>query len=568
VGIWFAFRPPVIPARTAPNWVNAQNRQLTDRRDAEFFPSFAPDGESLVYSARVSGNWDLYSQSLGSKKPVNLTNSPEDDSQPAYSPDGKVIAFSRSPGGIYVIEAGGGNPRKLTNEGYGPSWSPAGTELVVSETSGVTPDARPIGPSALWIVDINTKARRLLTSGDAVQPNWSPHGHRIAYWLTHRGGERDVATISADGGVPVMVTNDEDTDWNPVWSPDGDYLYWASDRGGSMNFWRVGIDEKTGQVLGEPEPVLTPSRYSRHLAFSRDGKRMAYVQTERESNVQRVDFDPATERFKSEPVWVTQGDKELYSPQLLGERYLVRAQNRNQEDLFIIGSDGAASLQLTDDKFKERQPLISPDGLRATFDSGRSGRWELWVINTDGTALQQVTFSTGPAGQDVFCGVWSPDSERLVVGQTKGAPFIIDLKRGWHDQQPEPLPKLEIGMGTFMPWSWSRDATKIAGWIRSGATTDSGIFVYSLATRSYQRVSPFGQEPVWLSDSRRLLFTALGPDRQGAGYLLDTKTMKVRRLLEAPPHLSIAGIGISRDDRSIYYSLLSSESDIWISSFD
>jgi eukaryotic-like serine/threonine-protein kinase len=568
VGMWFAMRPPAVPGRTAPNWVNAQNRQFTDRRDSEFFPSFAPDGESLVYSGRTAGNWDLYWQPLGSRKPVNLTNSPETESQPAYSPDGRLIAFSRTPGGIYIMEADGRNPQKLTNEGYGPSWSPDGKELVVSDTSAVNPDARPIGPSGLWIVDLNTRTRRRLTGGDAVQPKWSPHGHRIAFWLTHRGGERDVATISVEGGEPVLVTNDEDTDWNPVWSPDGEYLYWASDRGGSMNFWRVGINEKTGEVLGEPEPVLTPSRYSRHLDFSRDGKRMAYVQTERESNVQRVDFDPATERLKGDPVWVTQGGKELYSPQRFGEKYLVRAQNRNQEDLFIIGGDGATSLQLTNDKFKERQPLISPDGLRASFDSGRSGRWEIWIINTDGTGLQQVTMSSSPAGQDVFCGVWSPDSTRLVVGQTRGAPFIIDLKRGMNEQVPEALPKLEIATGDFMPWSWSPDGASIAGWIRSGAARESGIFIYSLATRSYRRVSPIGQEPVWLSDSRRLLFTAEGPERQGTGYLLDTKTMQVKLLLPAPPHLSITGIGISRDDRSIYYSVLSTESDVWISSFD
>lgn len=574
---WFVFgnqRVPVDAKGSAPNWVTAKHKQLTDRKDAEFFPSLAPDGESLVYAAKTSGNWDIYWQPLDSNTPVNLTeDSRARDWQPAYSPDGKSIAFQseRNPPGVYVMDLATRHLRRVSEIGATPSWSPDGTELVVSEAGGVNPEQRPVAPSALWIINVETGARRLLTGGDAVQPRWSPHGHYIAYWLTHHGGQRDVAIIPASGGEAVMVTDDEATDWNPVWSPDGNYLYWASDRGGSMNFWRVQVDEPAGRVLGEPEPVLTPSRYSRHLSFSGDSKRMAYVQTERQSNVQQIAFDPVAEKTRGEPVWVTQGDKELYSPQLSGERYLVRWQNRDREDLAMIGKDGAGWFLLTDDKHKERQPLLSHDGRRVSFDTGLSGRWEIWVINTDGAGLRQVTFTNGPPGQHVFCGVWSPDNSRLAIGQTKGPPFVIDLNRSWHEQSPQQLPKLDNILdnikGDFIPWSWSPDGTKLAGWIRTGAS-ESGIFVYSFATRSYQRVTPSGQQPVWLSDSRRLLFTGQAGDGQETGFLVDSQTRKVKMILPAAPHLRIVSIGVSKDDRTIYYSLLSSESDIWVSSLE
>ena len=85
--------------------------------------------------------------------------------------------------------------------------------------------------------------RRLSDVGDGVQPSWSPHGQRIAYWAVFgeaaRQGQRDIWTVPANGGAPTPVTSDAALDWNPVWSPDGRFLYFSSDRGGSMNLWRI-----------------------------------------------------------------------------------------------------------------------------------------------------------------------------------------------------------------------------------------------------------------------------------------------------------------------------------------
>ncbi|MGI8565453.1 MAG: protein kinase domain-containing protein, partial [Pyrinomonadaceae bacterium] len=280
--VWLAFfRQPAEGKIAGPDWTSASAVQVTNEAGPEYFPNLAPDGESLIYASRAAGNWDIYWQRVGGKNAVNLTkDSAEDDTQPAYSLDGNYIAFrsERTPKGIYVMEATSENVRRLSDVGRNPSWSPDGKELVVSADSFSAPTSRSIIPSALWAIDVASGNKRLLTEGDAVQPSWSPHGHRIAYWgMQPGGGQRDIWTIPAEGGAAMAVTNDEALDWNPVWSPDGQYLYFASNRGGCMNFWRVSVDEKTGQVTGEPEAVTTPSGYSQHISFSRDGKRMAYV---------------------------------------------------------------------------------------------------------------------------------------------------------------------------------------------------------------------------------------------------------------------------------------------------
>ncbi|MFN2502418.1 MAG: TolB family protein, partial [Pyrinomonadaceae bacterium] len=86
-----------------------------------------------------------------------------------------------------------------------------------------------------------------------------PHSHRIAYGGRRNAAQRDIWTIPAGGGEPTEVTDDAAIEGSPVWSPDGKYLYFASDRAGSMNLWRVPIEEQTGRVLGPPEAVMTPS---------------------------------------------------------------------------------------------------------------------------------------------------------------------------------------------------------------------------------------------------------------------------------------------------------------------
>ena len=69
-------------------------------------------------------------------------------------------------------------------------------------------------------------------------------------------------------GASVEVTNDAALDWSPVWSPQGDYLYFSSNRGGTTNLWRMAIDERSGRVTGEPEPVTTPSGWSGSMSFT------------------------------------------------------------------------------------------------------------------------------------------------------------------------------------------------------------------------------------------------------------------------------------------------------------
>ncbi|HEX8354713.1 MAG TPA: protein kinase [Pyrinomonadaceae bacterium] len=546
---------------------NVNFTQLTDQPGQELHPSLSPDGKVLVYAGRPSDDWDIYWQRVGGRNPRNLTeNSPADDTQPAFSPDGERIAFrsERDGGGIFIMGATGESARRLTDFGYFPAWSPAGREVAFSTEMFIDPNVRSPGVSFIWVVDVATGEKRQLTdaeTGDAAQPQWSPTGARIAYWGKHRGGQRDVWTIPARGGDPVQVTDDEAFDWNPVWSPDGRHIYFASDRGGSMNLWRVPVDEQTGRVTGQPEPLTTPSPYAQQVAFSRDGRRAAYVNQVSSTNIHTVAFNPYKEAVTGPPVAVTQGSRHATAPDLSpdGEWFVYSSQGEKQEDIYLVRRDGAEPpRKLTDDVYKDRNPRWSPDGTRIVFYSDRSGRYEAWAVGADGGRLSQLTFTEGAAG--VAYPFWSPDGARLAYNRNGESCWVVEAGTPWGGQSPRPLPDPRASrLGDFWAFSWSPDGGRLAGWT-GRQSRYRGIVVHTIETGVYEQVTEFGSNPVWLKDDRRLLFS-----HQEKLYLVDSETKKVRELsLPLPPPSRLDGYGISSDNRMLYYGLAAKEADVWM----
>jgi eukaryotic-like serine/threonine-protein kinase len=551
---WRAFRAREV----APVWSRATHQQLTEQAGTEFYPTLSPDGRTFVYSSDQSGNFDLFSQRVGGKNPTNLTgDSAADERQPVFSPDGERIAFrsEREPPGIYVMGATGENARRVVDGGFHPSWSPDGTELVYSLAGRDAPDVRNTRPSELWVVNVESGAKRRLCGLDAMQPAWSPHGSRVAFWFMPPSvGRSDVATLPSAGGEPVVVTSDATTNWNPVWSPDGRYLYYASDRSGSMSFWRVRVDEETGRALSEPEAVITPSKFSRHLGFSRDGRRMIYVQTDNQSNIQAVDLDARGERVVGEPRWVTNGDRQLVRPELSpdGRQFVMRQPRRTQDDIVLINRDGTNWRDLTDDKYFDRYPRWSPDGRRVAFASDRSGTYEIWTIDADGTHLRQLTFNSPP---NTSFPIWSPDGTRLLYRQVNTS-LVLDLDKSWNEQTPQPLRAPEGRGENFVVWDWSPDGRKLAGTFTGAWGTAVGLF--SFETGRYERLWDYEALPAWMPDSRRLVFA-----HDGKAFVGDTVTRRVRELHSRPPE-QIRSVAVSRDGRLLYYTLLSTQSDVWL----
>ena len=554
-------------------------RQLTFDDGLELFPTLAPDGKSFVYVSGDGGNRDIYLQRVDGRTPINLTSdSPDDDSEPAFSPDGSQIAFrsERAGGGIFVMGATGESVRRLTDFGHNPSWSPDGTRVVVATHAiELRPHIHGVN-SQLWLVDTRTEKKTPLvvpgTGGpdfgrgcDAVQPNWSPNGKRIAFWgVSTWDGQRDLWTIDPDAKQPkttvVRVTSDPSLDWNPVWSRDGKYLYYGSDRDGTLNLWRIPMDEESGTPTGAPEPLSLPAAVSGNFHFSQQGD-LAFTAVTRSYHLVAVPFDAASGKTGA-PRMLFGGSQEIltFEPSPDGQSIAFTTSGNAQEDLFIANADGTRVRQLTNDAARDRSVTWSPDGGTLYFYSNRQGAYHVWSIRADGSGLTRVTTEADLGriqARNFYTPFLSPDG-RTIAAQTDDAGVLIHLDHGGAD-------RIEVLGDGFIGGEWSADGRRLVGIIRGvPAGTTGGIAVYSPETGRVERLTDRGIAPQWLPGGQRIAFF----DRQEL-HILDVASRRVTSSLFEPLRgttlQSAAGAPrFSHDAATVYLRQTVEQGDVWM----
>ncbi len=541
-------------------WHNATATKLTDFAGAESYPSISPDGKVLLYSRLVNGKNNIFYQRIGGNNPQNLTTDANaEDWQPAFSPDGEQIAFrsNRSGGGLFVMGATGESVKQLSKNGYNPAWSPDGKEIVFSTVRFHNPKSRGIDGD-IWAVNIsNGEKRQIKTGVDSLQPQFSPDGKRLAFWGKDEQFQRDLWTASADGSDVVRVTNDAELDWNPVWSPDGKYLYFCSIRNGGASLWRIAIDQKSGKPLSEAEAVVAPLAQSWFFTISKDGKSLVYVREQGIQHIQQIEFDAVKIQTIGKPRPITEGLKSTggvdASPD--GNQVVFALTGESQEDLVTVGTDSLKWNQITSDTAQDRVPRFSPDGSRIAFYSNLTGIHQIWTIKPDGSDRQQLTNDGGRG----FCyPVWSPDGKRIAFSGIGGGARVIETGKTWEQQTPIELPPLNEKGDVFVAWSWSPDGTKLAGSsiYHSRLLENSDIYVYSFETNSYEKLREDATRPVWLSDNRNLLFA-----QGGKLFVFDTQTKTEQEILSLLPQ-QIDSPAITSDNRHIFFGLMTVGSDI------
>ena len=232
-------------------------------------PAWSPDGKQLAFYSEVGGKpADLFVMDATGLNVRQLTDTPESEGYPAWSPDGRQIAFeSHTADGnfdVYVMNADGSNVRRLTREArrdVGPAWSPDGTKIAfMSDRDGKEFN--------LYWMNADGSGVELLTSGETDWfPQFSPDGRRIAF---HRWS--DVHVIDLDDRKPVRLTVDPDNGMYPSWSPDGTRLTFMSRRGGPTSIFTMNADGTNQQEL-----VRLATGSAIDPRWSPDGKTIAFV---------------------------------------------------------------------------------------------------------------------------------------------------------------------------------------------------------------------------------------------------------------------------------------------------
>jgi Tol biopolymer transport system component len=201
-------------------------------------------------------------------------------------------------------------------------------------------------------------------------------------------------------------------------------------------------------------------------------------------------------------------------------------------DIFVIGDNGTAVRQLTNDSELDDSPAWSPDGKRIAFRSYRSGYdGEIWVVNTDGTAPVNLTPNALPATWDNRHPSWSPDGRSIVFASTLGGDFGIWVMNadGSGKRQLTNTPALDAEP------EWSPDGRSIA--FRRTDATGSDIMIVPAAGGEATRIAMPGDQrmPAWSPDGKLIAF--VGQETAGAQpelFLMRADGQQVRRVTTDP----------------------------------
>ena len=174
------------------------------------------------------------------------------------------------------------------------------------------------------------------------------------------------------------------------------------------------------------------------------------------------------------------------------------------------------------------------------------------MVGPDGQGLQRIT---DVRDSSIIYPVWSPRGDRLAYtlqGKTPEESQTGIIELGKTSAGPRHVLK---GLGdtneSFTAWSWSPDETALAGYAQRFDGKPTGISILNLRTQDYQRLTPIGSDPIWLSNSRQILF-----HHAGGIWLVDkTNPQGAKEILSVTPdEVARRGFGVAKNDRLVYFS--------------
>lgn len=360
--------------------------------DAE--PAWSPDGERIAFARTRDGNSEVFVMLASGAAQTRLTASPGFDGEPSWSPDGAQIAFRSDRGGqpgIYVMDDSGRDMRALSPGLVAerlPAWQPA-PDAIIGDQLLFTTGLR-VGLRQIALVNTNGAGRRTLVADlerDTLMANWSPDGAWIAF-ASDRDGTYDIFVAPADGSTAANLTDHPGKDMYPAWSPDGTRIAFESLRDGNwdvfvMNSDGSGLVNLTNHPASDGNPTWSPDGARIAFVSDRGGAFDVYViDVSGGEPPRQLTADPALDAY---PAW---------SPS--GEQIAFRSNRRGNLDIYLLDVATGQSRLFTPNDANDDQPSWSPDGTRIAFVSERSAAqsgvsYDIYLKRVQGGGLVRVT---------------------------------------------------------------------------------------------------------------------------------------------------------------------------------
>ena len=493
---------------------------VTNLSGVEAQPALSPDGRSVAFVSNRDGQWDIYVGLVAGGTLVRITNDPNVEMRPRWSPDGGRLLYARlNDAGIYdlwVVPALGGTPRRLVLDATYPTWSPDGRSIAYC------------AGSVIWICDASGANPRAITRAELplthIQPAFSHDGHRLAYVRRYSGPYGELAIANLETRTVRTITGDGALAWSPVWSPDDRFIYFASSRGGTTNVWKI------LSASGEPEQITAGQGADSDIDLSADGKRLVFSTFRINLNIAELSLEPGSLGRRK---WLTNDAArgELgprYSPDGRRIAYFSNRGGAERECIWVMDADGVNPIKLVEDNYINVFPRWAPDGQQLVFVSREHTLLvprQFRRIAIAGGAPETLSTATlftdrgdvGPDGRFIF--QTTQDSGEVFDPRTRQRQSIADLAG-------DPL--------------WSRDGQSFAYVVRPNARkpSDVGVWIGTLDGARRQIFQGWVVSFAWAGPHE--MFVLQGrPDFKGVIWRVDSEGHRT---------VALSGVGLYRSE--------------------